>query len=110
MKLIAAAVPLLIAATPAFAQDPDPLTSAAYDRCLAETAVRVAGTDVPAENVFAVVKQQCAATRATLAKHPQMLAALDTADATSAANFPDWIGRMRERRQLRTVALNIPAQ
>ena len=110
MKSIAAFGLLLFAATPALAQDPDPLTSAAYDRCLAETAVRVAGTAVADQDVFAVVKQQCAATRASLARHPQMLASLDATDATSAANFPDWIARMRERRQLRTVALNIPAQ
>ena len=111
MNRAAALIPLLLIVAPAtaWAQDPDQLDPGVYDRCLAQAAVRMSYTDARNEDIFGLAKRRCAATRASIARQPQMLAALDAADATKAANFPKWMSRLRERRQLRAIGLPLTA-
>ena len=108
-RLVLSTLMLTAVSAAASAQDPDQRGVGGYDRCLAEAAVRLSYSDVRNEDIFALVKRQCAATRASLARQPRMLAALEASDATQAANFPGWMSRLRERRQLRAIGLPIPS-
>jgi hypothetical protein len=65
-------------------------------------AIRASRTDAKEEDVFALAKAQCAATRAQAVvgqqANKEYIAALDAADAEKQANFPSWIKQVRERR------------
>jgi hypothetical protein len=82
---------------------PDQKGFIAYDQCVMHAAIKASHTDANNDEVLALAKAQCAATRAQItagreANRP-FLAALDAADADKSANFPAWIKGVRERRK-----------
>jgi hypothetical protein len=104
---------LMLAATvgaPALAQvqaptqlTPDQKGYIVYDQCMMHAAIKASHSEAKEEDIFDLVKAQCAPTRSAVTvgqeTKGEFLAALDAADADKSAKFPVWIKGVRERRK-----------
>ncbi len=91
---------------------PDQKIYIVYHYCMMQSAMEASKTEARNEDIYAVAHKSCAQVRSEAAQishqFPELLAALDAADAQKRANFPIWVKGVRERREKFEAGLAAP--